>query len=96
MVLFSQPHSYFSQGSPSPFVVDDVSYSSAEQYMMAEKARLYQDHGEAERIMSSPEPREPKRIGRGVRNFDCAVWDRVREDAVFSGTLAKFARKTRP
>ena len=40
LVLFWQPPSYFSQWSPSSFVVDHVSYFCAAQYMMAEQARL--------------------------------------------------------
>ena len=44
VVLFWQPPSYFSQLSPSSFVVDGVSYSCAEQFMMAEKARSFKDH----------------------------------------------------
>ena len=90
VVLFWQPPSYFSQWSPSVFVIDEVTYSCAEQYMMAEKARLFLDHDTAERIMASPDPREQKRLGRGVHNFDCATWDRVREDAVLTGYFPKF------
>ena len=41
VVLFWHSPFYFSQWSPSPFVVDGVPYSCAEQFMMAEKARLF-------------------------------------------------------
>ena len=71
-MLFWQPPSEFSQRSPSSFVVDNVSYSCAEQFMM-EKARLFQDCRAEELNMSSPDPSKHKRIGRGVRNFDIAV-----------------------
>ena len=40
--------------------------------------------------MSSPDPSTHKRIGRGVRNIGCAVGDRERQNAVLSGTYAKF------
>ena len=43
VVMFWQPPSYFLPWSPSSFVVDDVPYSCSEQYMMAEKTRLFQD-----------------------------------------------------
>ena len=69
VVLLWQPPSYFSQWSPSSFVVDDVSYSCVEQYMMAEKARLFKDPRAVELIMSSPDSRTHKRVGRGVRNL---------------------------
>ena len=59
---------------------------------MAEKARLFQDRRAEELIMSSPDPSAHKRIGRGVCNFDNAVWDRVREDAVLAGNFAKFSQ----
>ena len=57
--------------------------------MMAEKARFFQDLLAEELIMSSLDPRAHKYIGRGERNFDCAVWDRVRENAVLAGTFGK-------
>ena len=60
--------------------------------MRAEKARLFQDRRAEELNMSSPDPTAHKRIGRGVRNFDNAVWDRVREDSVLAGNLAKFSQ----
>ena len=53
--------------------------------MMAEIARIFQDHRAEDDILSSPDPRAHKCIGRGVRNFDNAVWDHVREDAVLAG-----------
>ena len=87
-----QPPSYFWQWSTSSFVVDDVSYSYAEHYMMAEKARLCKDHRAVELIMPSPDPSMHKRIGRSVRNFDSAVWDREKKNTVLSGTYAKFTQ----
>ena len=76
VVLLWQLPSYFSQWSPSSFVVDGVSYPRAEPFMMAEKARLFKDHRVLELIMSSPDPSTRKRIDRGVCNFDSAHWDR--------------------
>ena len=60
--------------------------------MMADKARLSKDHRAVELIMSSPDPSTHKRIGRGVRNFYSAVWDREKHNAVFSGNYAKFTQ----
>ena len=42
--------------------------------------------------MSSHDPSTHKRIRRGVRNFDSAVGDRERQNAVLSGTYAKFTK----
>ena len=40
-------------------------------------------------IVTSPDPREHKRIGGGVRNFDYVIWGRVWADAVLAATFAK-------
>ena len=61
--------------------------------MMVEKVRLYKDHSAIRLIMSSPDPDTHKRIGRDVRNFDSAVWDREKQNVVFSGNFAKFTQK---
>ena len=42
--------------------------------------------------MSSPDPSTHKRIGRGVRNFDSAIWGREKQNAVLSGNYAKFTQ----
>ena len=42
--------------------------------------------------MASPDPREHKRLGLGVHNFDCATWNRVRDNAVLAGPFPKFTQ----
>ena len=60
--------------------------------MMAGKPRLFKDHRAVKLIMSSPDPSAHKHIGRGVRNFDSAAWDREKQNAVLSGNYAKFTK----
>ena len=92
VVLFWQPPSYFPLWSPSSFAVDNVPYSCAEQNMMAETTKLFQDHRAVGLNMSSPRPSTRKRIGRGVRNLDSAVGDREKQNVALSGTYAKFTQ----
>ena len=92
VVLFWQPQSYFAPWSRSPFAVDDVQYSYAEQYTMPEKTRHFQHHRAVGLIMSWPSPSTRKRIGRGVRNLDSGVGDREKQNAVLSGIYAKFTQ----
>ena len=87
--------SIFSQWAPSAFVVDDVSYSGAEQFMMAEKARLVHDHRALEPILCSSDPQSHKRIGRSVRRFDHAIWERERENPVLARTFVSFPKTRR-
>ena len=44
--------------------------------------------------MSSPDPSTHKRIGRGVRNSDSAVWDREKQNAVLFGNYHKFTQNS--
>ena len=57
------------------FVVDDVLYFCADQFVMAGQTSIFQVRYAKEVIMSSPDPWVQKRIDRGVRNFDNAIWD---------------------
>ncbi len=82
--------SCFSQWYPVRFVVDEVSYNCTEQYMMAEKARYFQDSEVRAEILASDSPRDMKALGRKVRDFDAAAWDRVKFDIVCKGNLHKF------
>ncbi|MFC5468975.1 NADAR family protein [Cohnella suwonensis] len=84
--------SCLSQWWMSDFVSDSISYSCAEQYMMAEKARLFGDEKALAAIMNASKPQEMKALGRTVRNFDTAIWERHGYEAVKRGCRAKFAQ----
>lgn len=81
----------FSQWWRCVFEVDGVRYSSAEQFMMAEKARVFADREALARILETHEPAKVKTLGRQVRNYDDAKWSAVRFDSVTRGSLAKFS-----
>ncbi|MFD0870200.1 NADAR family protein [Paenibacillus residui] len=84
--------SCLSQWWMSPFVVEGTEYSCAEQYMMAEKARLFRDDEMLAAILQAKHPKEMKAFGRAVRNFDKAVWDSQCYAIVKQGCLAKFSQ----
>ncbi|MYQ46749.1 DUF1768 domain-containing protein [Streptomyces sp. SID4985] len=80
-----------SQWWPAPFTVDGVEYATAEHWMMAAKARLFED-AEAERqVLASAHPAQAKKAGRLVRGFDEAIWARERFGIVVEGSVHKFA-----
>ena len=80
----------FSNWHMSDFVEDGQRYCCVEQWMMAEKARLFGDDAALARILSSRNPKEMKAFGRGVRDFDGDTWDARCQDIVFRGCTAKF------
>lgn len=82
--------SCLSQWWRSRFSVDGVSYSTAEQFMMAGKARLFGDGEALGRILSEPTPAKVMRLGRGVRGFDEAAWRAHRFELVSFGSHEKF------
>ncbi len=85
----------FSQWYPSPMVIDGVKYSCAEQYMMAQKARLFGDDPALRAIMSTDDPAQQKRLGKLVRGFDVRTWEAVARDVVMRASIAKFASDTK-
>ena len=80
----------FSQWHHSPFQIEGVRYGTAEQYMMAGKARLFRDDATLAKILAADEPREQKALGRKVRWFDAERWNLAARDIVFVGNRAKF------
>jgi ribA/ribD-fused uncharacterized protein len=84
--------SRLSQWQRSPFVIGDVSFTHAEQYMMYAKALLFGDHDAAKRILIAETPREQQAIGRTVQGFDESVWELFREGVVFAGNYARFGQ----
>ena len=79
-----------SQWFPANFTADGTTYSSAEQYMMAEKARVFGDADTRQLILASDDPKEIKALGRIVKNFDENKWSQVAPDIVVKGNLYKF------
>lgn len=81
-----------SQWQKCEFVVDGVKYNCAEQYMMAEKARLFNDDEILAKILEEEEPDKIKELGREIKGFDPDVWNDHKFDIVTKGNLAKFSQ----
>ena len=82
----------YSQWCPSKFVIDGVEYSSAEQYMMAKKALLFNDTEAYNKILATRRPYEQKAHGRKVKGFDKDKWEEICRDVVYKANLAKFTQ----
>ena len=93
MICFHNPeeqNGYLSNWYHSVFTVDEITFSSMEQYMMYEKAILFQDYQTAEKILSTDDVAEIKALGRIVQHFDEEIWREKREKIVHKGVLQKF------
>lgn len=82
----------FSQWYPCEFEMDGQTYNCAEQYMMAEKARVFGDEEVRQQILAESDQQTIKKLGRLVKNYDDAKWAAVRYDVVVKGNLHKFAQ----
>ena len=74
------------------FEVSGVHYHTAEQYMMASKALLFNDDVIFHEIMNASDPKSYKSLGRKIRGFDPAVWDSRKYEIVVEGNKAKFSQ----
>ncbi|MCR5887517.1 NADAR family protein [Hymenobacter sp. J193] len=82
----------FSQWYPAPFTLASETYATTEHYMMAEKARLFDDEPTRQAILGSRHPQEAKKLGRQIKNFDEARWNAARFGIVVTGNEAKFGQ----
>lgn len=82
----------FSQWWMCDFQVDGVNYICAEQYMMAEKARMFGDTENLQKIMEAGHPKVMKAYGRAVQGFDKVKWDSACQEIVRKGNMAKFSQ----
>jgi ribA/ribD-fused uncharacterized protein len=85
---------YPSQWYPSLFEIDNKKYVNCEQYMMEQKAILFEDHENAKLIMETSDPKTIKELGRKVRNFDANKWNEVADEIVFKANYAKFTQNS--
>ncbi|MEH0153103.1 NADAR family protein [Limibacter armeniacum] len=82
----------FSQWFESPFTVEGITYKTAEHWMMAKKAELFDNHDLIDQIINAGHPQEAKKLGRKVTGFDKDVWDKHCFEIVKQGNIHKFSQ----
>lgn len=95
IVCFHNPdeeNGYLSNWYPSRFTVNNVNFSSMEQYMMYKKAVCFGDKDMANKILATDDVAEIKAFGRLVANYNESYWNGVRQIVVFEGLTAKFSQ----
>lgn len=84
--------SCFSQWWLADFIVDNITYKSAEHYMMAEKARLFDQYEMREKIIETKSPAAAKKLGRQVEKFNVNTWEENRFEIVKKANFYKFSQ----
>ncbi|OXG08070.1 hypothetical protein BC749_101255 [Flavobacterium araucananum] len=82
----------FSQWWLSSFEVDKVTYKTAEHWMMAKKAELFNDDVVWAKIIKANSPADVKKLGREVKNYDDKLWSAARYEIVKQGNYHKFSQ----
>jgi hypothetical protein len=83
---------YLSQWHIQDFKIDDITFNCCEQYMMYCKAEYFEDEEKMKEILEEKIPKEQKKIGRNVKNFDDDEWLKVADEIVFKANYAKFSQ----
>lgn len=81
----------FSQWYRSDFTVENNTFNCCEQYMMYQKALLFNDYKTAQLILKEKIPKKQKNLGRRVKNFDEKVWNKYRSMIVLNANMFKFS-----
>lgn len=84
--------SCFSQWYESKFIVNGIEFQTAEHFMMAEKALLFNDKDIYEQIIETNNPGNAKKLGRKVNSFNQKTWEENRFEIVVRGNFYKFAQ----
>ncbi|WP_085833689.1 NADAR family protein [Clostridium merdae] len=95
VICFHNPdeeNGYLSNWFLSDFEKDGVHFSSMEQYMMYQKAIIFEDSEIASQILATSNVGKIKSLGRSVRNYEDVVWSGVRQIIVYEGLIEKFVQ----
>ena len=85
-----EPYGFLSNWYKSDFTVDGIKFSSMEQYMMYEKAIVFEDNAVAAKIRNTDDVVKIKELGRMVSNYNDTVWNGMRQVIIYKGLLEKF------
>lgn len=86
----SEPFGFLSNWYPSPFDLDGVHFSSAEQYIMYQKCMIFGDEESANRILSTEDTKEQQNIGRDAKGYVSKIWAGVRQMVALRALMGKF------
>ena len=88
--LDNEKYGEFSNWYEQSFVIDDFKYFCVEQYMMAQKAKLFHDAENYTKILRANTAKGCKWLGKQVTPFDPIAWDKAKYDIVKAGNRAKY------
>jgi len=73
---FEEGTGFLGQWYHAPFTVNGDTYATCEMWMMVQKAKLFGDEKVARDMLKTKDPKAHKALGRKVKNFNHAVWNK--------------------
>ncbi len=95
IICFHNPdeeNGYLSNWYLSDFTINNITFSSMEQYMMYQKAIIFNDVEISKKILNTNDASKIKILGRMVSNYDDITWNGVRQIIIYLGLHAKFSQ----
>ena len=89
-----EEYGFLSNWFLSAFRLDNISFTSMEQFMMYRKALCFHDQAIAKQILATDDVARIKELGRLVSGYDDRIWSGIRQIIVYEGLLAKFSQNT--
>lgn len=89
LYFFSGP---FSNWHHSDFTIGGIKFNTVEQYLMYNKAVMFNNMEIAAQILKERHPKEQKKLGRTVKGFDKVWWEDNCLQLAFRGCHAKFTQ----
>lgn len=86
----NEENGYLSNWYESKFVIDDFEYLHVEQYVMAQKAKMFHDSVKYTAILRVTTPSECHDLGRRITSFDYNKWLEKRYEITKGAIKAKF------
>lgn len=80
----------FSNFEQASFSWDVKVFPTNEHFFMYQKALFFKDYDTAKKILLAVHPRDAKKLGREVKNFDTDKWKEVCRDYMKQGLELKF------
>lgn len=87
-----EPNGYLSNWYASPFELDGIRFSSAEQYIMYRKCMAFGDKTSAQSILTTDDTEKQQAIGRKASGYIGSVWAGMRQMVAYRGLMAKFSQ----
>ena len=87
-----EENGYLSNWYLSNFKIGSTQFSSMEQYVMYQKAIVFNDTKSAKKILETTDVSKIKALGRQVSNYNDKYWNGVRQIIIYKGLLEKFSQ----